>query len=503
VKIQPRYNLPSHLDTISGCLAIEGHDLVALAEEHESPLFVFSETRLATNARNFLVAALRGHSRSSVFFASKACSNLHVLKVIRNEGLGVTVSSGGELWKARAVGFAPHEITFNGVSKTHSELRDAIGLGIRAINVESAFELERIADISSNLGKRTTVAFRVLPAVAGDLATGIEVDGANGKFGMTEPELRAAIMIAVNRPQSLDLAGIHVNVGSQIADVAEFVAGVKCVSDLSHEISARLGRPLRHYNLGGGYPVDYTHLKLQSGQDDLAELQATTHTQAAPMVEQVATSAARELGTEAEIHFEPGRSLVADAALLISRIENARKRDGANWLYLDAGYNLLIDSAICRWYYQMLNANRMNAETDMAFRVAGPLCDSADCFFDVEGEHLWKSISGRLKGLSPQTLADLRREIVRLPETRNLPEATAPGDYIAFLDTGAYALGEIFPYCGRRRVKAIMINADCSITVLRERDRYEDLIDRAEFSIAGIMPSKRFGRAVEYESDVH
>jgi diaminopimelate decarboxylase len=122
----------------------------------------------------------------------------------------------------------------------------------------------------------------------------------------------------------------------------------------------------------------------------------------------------------------------------------------------------------------------MDAAADTAFRMVGPLCDSADCFFDVEGEHLWKAISHRVASLPPEALADLRAKIVRLPETRDLPAATMPGDLIALLDTGAYALGEMFQYCGRQRAKAIMIDGQGKIVTVRDRDERDDLIDRAE-----------------------
>jgi diaminopimelate decarboxylase len=110
-----------------------------------------------------------------------------------------------------------------------------------------------------------------------------------------------------------------------------------------------------------------------------------------------------------------------DFAVLLTCIENARLRGSLPWLYLDAGYNLLLDSAAVRWYYHMVNAGRMDGPCDRAHRVVGPPCDSADCFFDVEGEAPWKALSPRLSALSPQVREELRATIVRLPETRSFP----------------------------------------------------------------------------------
>lgn len=478
--------LPGHLASTGAHLAMDGHDLVDLAAEHGSPLFVFSGRRLAGNAAGFLQAARAGHKRARVFFASKACSNLHVLKVIRAEGLGIEVNSGGELWKALQAGFTPAEIVFNGVAKTVPELEQAIGHDIQSINVDSAFELARIAEVATRLGKRARVALRAVPGIGGGSTAGIQTGSDSSKFGMTQDEFNAAIDIALAHPGAIDVAGLHIHIGSQVLDLEDFESGVGFTSARARDMAARLGKPLQHINLGGGYPVDYTHQRPgtnNAGGFDLSAFAADSP--AASMLGKVAAGAAKAVGGETEIFFEPGRSMVADCALLLSRIESQRKRGTTPWLYLDAGYNLLMDSAAVRWYYHMVNAGRADQPADTPFRLVGPLCDSADCFFDVEGEYLWKSVAGHLAdvpGISPETLAALKKDIVRLPATRDLPAATAPGDLIALLDTGAYSLEEMFQYCGRQRAKAIMIGTDDKIVTLRERDRPEDLLDRAEQS---------------------
>lgn len=479
-----QHNLPSHLAAKGAHLALDGHDLVDLAAAHGSPLFVFSGRRLATNAGGFLKSARAGHKRARVFFASKACSNLRVLKVIRAQGLGIEVNSGGELWKALAAGFAPHEIVFNGVAKMVPELEQAIGHGIQAINVDSAFELGRIAEIATRLNKTATVALRVVPGIGGGATAGIQTGSERSKFGMGQVELQAALAIARANPKALDVAGMHLHIGSQVLDLPDFLESVSFTARQAMEIAATLGKPLRHLNLGGGYPIDYAHRRKGANSDGGFDLSAFAADQpAAAMVGAVAKAAAKELGYEAEIFFEPGRSMVADCAVLLSRIESQRQRGAMPWLYLDAGYNLLMDSAAVRWYYHMVNAGRVDEAAETQFRVVGPLCDSADCFFDVEGEYLWQALQEKLTGLAgvtPEILAEIRAKTVRLPETRALPAATAPGDLIALLDTGAYSLEEMFQYCGRQRAKAIMIAEDDSIVTLRDRDRLEDLLDAAE-----------------------
>lgn len=492
-----QHNLPSHFAVKGAHLTLDGYDLVDLAGEHGSPLFVFSARRLADNAAGFLQAARAGHPRARVFFASKACSNLHVLKIIRAQGLGVEVNSGGELWKALVAGFPPSEIVFNGVAKSVPELEQAVTHGIQAINVDSAFELSRIAEVATRLGKCATVALRLVPGIGGGATAGIQTGSDGSKFGMTQEELWAALDIALAHPKAIDVAGMHLHIGSQVLELGDFRESVAFTARQAREIAAKLGKPLRHLNLGGGYPVEYAHRRPGSNSEAGFDLAAfTAEDPAAQMVGEVARCALRELGQEPEVFFEPGRSMVADCAVLLSRIESQRSRHGTGWLYLDAGYNLLLDSAAVRWYYHMVNVGRMNELSEMPFRIVGPLCDSADCFFDVEGEHLWKTLQARLSGLAgmtPEMLADFQKEIVRLPENRLLPAASAPGDIIALLDTGAYSLEEMFQYCGRQRAKAVMISMDGTITTLRERDRLEDLLDPAERLFADAAGNRRGG----------
>jgi diaminopimelate decarboxylase len=324
-----------------------------------------------------------------------------------------------------------------------------------------------------------------VPGIGGGATAGIQTGGATSKFGMTAPELEEALAVARAHRDALDIAGMHLHIGSQVTEAADFATAVSFTARMSREIGAALGTQLRYLNLGGGYPVDYAHLAPGSNRVADQALQAFVAEQAAaPMVGAVAAQAARELGVDTEILFEPGRSLVADAAVLLTRIENTRMRGDMPWLYLDAGYNLLIDAAAVRWYYHMINASRMDDAAATGYRVVGPLCDSADVYFDVEGEYLWKSLREKAASLPAETREAMRAEIVRLPEARALPAATAPGDVIALLDTGAYTMGEMFQYCGRLRAKAVLVDRRGDVKVIRDRDRPIDLITAAERVVA-------------------
>lgn len=455
---------PRRFGTAGGHLTLDGHDLVALARAHSTPLFVFSEARLRDNARRFRQAVEAGHPRALVCYASKACSNLSVLAVIRQEGLGVEVNSGGELYKALAAGVAPGRIVFNGVAKTVAEIQEAVDRGIRAINVDSPFELRRIGETARAMGGQAQVALRLVPGVEGGATPGIRTGGSDSKFGMMPDDLPDARAIAAEFTDAIDITGIHCHIGSQVADASAFRDGTRFMAAQAREIGAWLGRPLRHVNLGGGYPVRYVH----GPAVGLAAFDAAED--AAAMVGRVAAEAARQLPPETELLFEPGRAIVGDTAVLLTMVENIKRRGTQPWLFLDAGYHTLIDAAAVRWYFHMVTANRAGA-AEAPFRVVGPLCDSADCFFDVEGEHLYDE----LRASRPDD-AGLEAAVVRLPRHRSLAAATAPGDIVALLDVGAYALEQMFPYCGRRRAGAVMLRQDGGIAWIRRPDTAEDLV---------------------------
>jgi diaminopimelate decarboxylase len=290
---------------------------------------------------------------------------------------------------------------------------------------------------------------------------------------MTLAELEEGLTVVEDSAGAIDLVGLHIHIGSQVADLEAYHQGVSFAAQQLRRLETRLGRPLTHVNLGGGFPIPYVHGP--AGRNETDHFDAPLA--ASAMVGVVAARATAEIGPATEILFEPGRAIVGNAAVLLSRVESEKRRGGERWLYLDAGYNLLLDTAAVRWYYHMLTANRLDAAASDDFRVMGPLCDSADCFFDVEGEHLLRRLVRRFPHLDEQAHAELAAEVVRLPATRSLADATGPGDIVALLDVGAYSLEEMFPYCGRPRAAAVIIRSDGSLGCLRRRDRLEDLLD--------------------------
>jgi diaminopimelate decarboxylase len=170
-----------------------------------------------------------------------------------------------------------------------------------------------------------------------------------------------------------------------------------------------------------------------------------------------------------------GRRLVSDAAVLLSRVENVKRRGEESWLYLDAGYHTLLETFAYHWYFHAVTANRAEETETGLFRLVGPLCDNGDSFYDVDGEALMRRLMSEAPGLADHE-ATLNAHLVRLPSFRELPAATGPGDLIAFLDTGAYSQDQLYAVNGRGRPKVVLIGEDGAPRVIRRPDSFDDML---------------------------
>lgn len=451
-------------------LAMDGRDLVELARERGTPLYVYSESRLIDNARRMTAACAAADSRVTICYAAKACAAEPVLRLLRAEGVAIEVNSGGELFKAGHAGFPPDEIVFNGVAKTVEEITAALSPPINAINVDSLFELDRIVAVARGLKTTARIALRIVPGVDSATSPGNQTGSEATKFGILERELPAAIERIRGAPDALRLVGLHAHIGSQIADTAPYEAAARALAAQVTAIQGALALRLEHVNIGGGFPLPYMRGVAHTPQGDIF----APRVGAADIFTAVLPPLRRALGAGVEIVIEPGRSMVGDAAVLLSSVENVKDRSGARWLYLDAGYNVLVESYTYKWYYHALSAGKLTEPT-AEFRLAGPLCDNGDAFFDVDGEQT----VARLIAADPHLGAArdlLERTLIRLPPTRRFAASTAPGDLVAFLDCGAYTLDQLTPNNGRPRPEVGLLRRDGTYTIMRRRDRLEDLL---------------------------
>ena len=457
------WRVPGYLETHNGHLTVSGVDAVSLAAHHGTPLYVFSEKRIAGNIRSLRSAVESVHSRVKICYASKANSNMAVLDAVRRAGGDVEVNSGGELFKAKKIGFRADQIVFNGVSKTDDEIRDAIDYGILAINIDSLYELDQVIRVARSIGKRANVAIRIVPEIITRSHIGLQTGLLSSKFGLSPSQIDEAFKRALAAADAVNLAGVHIHVGSQTPDTQPFALAFAEMWKFLSELHQRSGHRLSHINIGGGLPVNYLsdtpmaqNIEERERQMLRAELDPKQVLQSALEEARVADQSGLLEGLT--IIFEPGRRIAGDSGVLLTRVCNIKHRPetGDTWLLTDAGYSLALSMAMYKWYYHLISASRSDDDHSTPYKVAGPLCDSGDVYFDLE--------TGK-----------------RLPSYRLLPAATEAGELLALLNTGAYTLDQSSQYNGRPIPAVVMVTDSNEVKIIRRRETYEDLYAKDEW----------------------
>ena len=466
--MSPAWTIPGFLEVRNQHLSINGVDAIELVKQYGSPLFVFSEPRIRHNIARLQKAAAAVDRPIKFCYASKANSNMAILKTVLDSGIDVEVNSGGELFKALRVGFKPEQIIFNGTSKSDDELDDAVRAGIYAINVDSIFEIGLVEEAVDRLrarGERVAparVTLRLVPEIGTRSHLGLQTALLTSKFGISSSEVLSAFRRGFQNPDKVHVCGIHIHVGSQTPDVEPFAEAFRSMWEHLVTIHRETGHTLEHINLGGGIPVNYLRDRTQADQlpeherDMLgAELEPVdVLSEALRMARESARAAGAEhLLDQVTILLEPGRSVIADAGLVLTTVRNIKTRPETCdvWLLTDAGYNIMLSMNNYKWYYHLISASRAAESYDNDYKVAGPLCDSGDVYFDIEREG-------------------------RLPDYRKLPANVQPNEVLALLNCGAYSLAQMFHYNGRPLPAAVLVREDRKVDLIRKRDTYEELI---------------------------
>src|SRR6266436_5870895 len=466
----PAWTIPGFLEArTNNHLFISGVDATALSYKYGTPLFVFSEARIRSNIARLQDAARQVDRPIKFCYASKANSNMAVLKIVRDAGIDVEVNSGGELYKALRVGFKPNQIIFNGTSKTNEELDEAVRAGIYSINVDSIYEIELVenavrrarSELNSGLPP-ARIALRLVPEIGTRSHLGLQTALLTSKFGISSSEVLEAFRRGLQNPELIHVCGIHIHVGSQTPDVEPFAEAFRSMWEHLVAIHRETGHTLEHINLGGGIPVNYLRDRSQADQlpEHERDMLGANLEPSVVLAEalRVARESARNVAAEhlldrVTVLLEPGRSVIADAGVVLTTVRNIKRRPETNdvWLLTDAGYNLLLSMNNYKWYYHLISASRASEPFDAEYKVAGPLCDSGDVYFDIERHG-------------------------RLPDYRRLPLDVKPGEVLALLNSGAYSLAQMFPYNGRPLPAAVMIRQGGEAELIRKRDTYEDLL---------------------------
>ncbi|HSK70459.1 MAG TPA: diaminopimelate decarboxylase, partial [Pyrinomonadaceae bacterium] len=457
-----------------------------LAEKFKTPLFVFSEQRIKHNFNRLKEIECVIDCPLKICYAAKANSNMAILRVIRDAGSDLEVNSGGELWKALKIGFTGEQIIFNGTSKEIWEIEDAINAGIYAIQVDSLLELSLIEETSRKLNKRANVSLRLVPEIETKTHSGLQTALLTSKFGMMPDEALSAFHIYKDS-KFLNLCGIHLHIGSQNPESEPYADALRTLFENLVQIYKETGIKLSHLNLGGGFPVNYLRdnshaIEFPQAQREMfsADLEPSeVLANAWRIVKETAASAnASNLLENISLLIEPGRSIIADAGVCLTTVRNIKERpirdfrfqisdsksetnlesgiwnlesENDIWLLTDAGFNILLSMETYKWYYHLISAERAGEAHNFPYKLAGPLCDGGDVYFDIDGQQ-------------------------RLPDYRLLPENVQPGEVLALLNCGAYSIAQMSQYNGRFLPAIVLIRENGEIELIRKRDDFADLI---------------------------
>ncbi|MCC6670709.1 MAG: diaminopimelate decarboxylase [Planctomycetes bacterium] len=399
-------------------LHCESADLAALAATHGTPLYVYSEAEICDRFQR-LRDAFGPETR--ICFAVKSNSNLAVLRLLHRLGAGFDLVSGGELLRLRAAGVPTQRSVFAGVGKDEWEVEAALQAGILFFNLESPHEIELLERAGMTRGVRVPVAVRLNPDVDPRTHAYISTGKKENKFGLGLDTAGAAVERIVASPH-LSLVGYHVHLGSQVASTQPYLEALERVQEfLAGAPERRSG--LRYLDLGGGFGVRY---KPGDPVLDPAELGAAL--------------VRRVRGMGLELLIEPGRFLVAEAGLLLTRVLGTKGSGSVRFLLVDAAMNDLIRPALYQASHPVVPVVRPDPDAPLGtFDVVGPVCESSD--FLARG--------------------------VMLPPLHR-------GDLLAVLVAGAYGAVMASNYNSRRRPAEVLVSGS-EAKLVRRRDRFEDL----------------------------
>jgi diaminopimelate decarboxylase len=398
-----------------GALCAENVPLDSIAARFGTPCYIYSRAALESAYREFKLAC--GERDVLICYAVKANSNLAVLNLLARLGSGFDIVSGGELARVLAAGGSAAKTVFSGVGKSEAEIRAALDAGVLCFNVESEGELDRLAALAARAGKVAPVSLRINPDVDPKthpyIATGLQ----ENKFGIAYDDALPLYRRAARLP-GLRVIGIDVHIGSQITDVEPFVAALGRVLEFIDVLDAA-GVHLDHVDLGGGLGIRYRDEAPPAMKDYLK-----------PLFQRLGSRKLRVL-------FEPGRSLVGNTGILLTRVEYLKHGAAKNFVVTDAAMNDLLRPALYDAWHEVLPVVRRDGPANR-YDVVGPICESADFL-------------ARERSLSLE-----------------------PGDLLAVMSAGAYGMTMSSNYNSRPRPAEVIVDGTTTHLV-RERESTESL----------------------------
>jgi diaminopimelate decarboxylase len=425
-------------------LQCENVPLASIAERFGTPAYIYSRRRIMRNLERFEIGL--ADIPHLTCYSVKANSSLRILKLLADAGAGFDIVSGGELARVLRVGANPERIVFSGVGKTEAEINRALRAGILMFNVESRGELEVIQHQACRLGKRANISIRINPDVEAGTHPYISTGQNFHKFGVAK-EAATALYHRAAGSEHLRVCGIACHIGSQILEVQPFLKALDEILAVAQQLRQE-GIELEFVDLGGGFGIRYANetplewerltkgLALRLNKVEAHEVQGRTK-----RVKRSRRKRVTKPASSYRLIVEPGRSIVADAGALLTRVLYV-KRGSRNFVVADAGMNDLMRPALYGSYHEIIPVRRAASRNPkkLLADVVGPLCETGDF----------------------------------LARDRELPEVQ-PGDLLAVLTAGAYGYALASNYNSRPRPVEVMVEGHCA-RLIRERQSDEDLM---------------------------
>lgn len=388
-----------------------------IAEEVGTPCYVYSH---ATLSHHFMIFDSAFHDVPHLIcYSVKANSNIAILRLFASMGGGVDIVSGGELFRARRAGIAPERIVYSGVGKTVDEIDFALREKILMFNIESTQELERINERAEKMNTMAPIALRVNPDIDPNTHPYISTGMKKNKFGISIDGALTAYREAKGL-KNVEILGLDCHIGSQLTDVTPFVDALKRLRTLIERLK-EAGVRIRYLDLGGGLGIVYDQ-------------------ESPPQPHEYARAILRELkGLDCTLIFEPGRVIVGNAGLLLTKVLYTKRTEVKNFVIVDGGMNDLVRPSLYGSYHYIQPVRKGGKETEIV-DVVGPICESGDF----------------------------------LAKDRGVPQAD-PGEYLAVMSAGAYGFSMSSNYNSRPRAPEVLVKGG-EYFVIRRRETWEDLV---------------------------
>lgn len=392
-----------------------------IAGKYGTPVYVYSRSTLISHYRKIKEAF--SPASPLICFSMKANSNMAICKALVKEGAGLDIVSGGELYRAFKIGASPRKIVYAGVGKTEKEVEIAMRHHIFFFNVESIPELELINRVAGKLGIRQKAAIRINPDIKARTHKYITTGHSDNKFGI-DFETAKKIFLEKTKYKNLNISGVHMHIGSQIVDAEPFTRAIEMIVDFILYLETQ-GVAIRWLNIGGGLGIIYSKEKPQTAKEYAKAV--------LPILKKV----------KASVILEPGRFIVGNAGVLITRVHYIKETRNKNFAIVDAGMNDLIRPSLYGAHHEILPVKSrpyLDSKEMGVFDVVGPICES--------GDFLGKA-----------------RKFIDLKE----------GDLLSVMSSGAYGFSMSSNYNSRPRASEVMVDGS-KVMLIRRRETYADLL---------------------------